>query len=78
MSDKQNMKGETMTLNDIKTAISNENVGCSVKHIANLIGVDTTSEALREIKDICWEAVESGILRCTIIEDTDEQFFSVA
>ena len=71
-------ESKTMTIEAIKTVLVEANVGCSVKRIAQLLGVDALSEVLREIKDTCWEAVDSGELLCTTITDTEEQFFSVA
>lgn len=72
------LKGETMTQQEIKTVLSEANVGCSVKRIAELMQIDAPSEVLRSIKDACWEMVESGALTCTTIKETEEQFFSVA
>ena len=63
---------------ELKTVLSQEDVGCSVKRIAELMKIDAPSEVLRSIKDACWEMVDSGVLTCTTITETGEQFFSVA
>lgn len=70
-------QGNKMSIESIKTVLVKENVGCSVKRIAQLLGVDAPSEVLREIKEMCWEAVECGDLLCTTVMETGEQFFSV-
>jgi hypothetical protein len=65
-----------MTLNEIKTILVSEKTACSIKQIANLAGIDATSEVLREMKDTCFDAVECGELRCLTIVDTGKQFFA--
>jgi len=65
-----------MSNDEIKAVLSDANVGCSVKRIAELMQIDAPSEVLRSIKDACWEMVELGVLKCTTITETEEQFFS--
>ena len=51
-----------MTKQEIKTAINAAQAALSAKGIASYMSIDPTSEALREIEDICWEMEESGEL----------------
>jgi hypothetical protein len=67
-----------MNIDEIKTVLAAANVACSAQRIAQMLKIDAPSEILREIRELCFEAIERRELNCHTITATQQQFFSIA
>jgi len=57
-----NIDGKTINKQDIITAIFKQKSALSALGIIDYLDIDLTSEAIREIKDICFGLVDKGDL----------------